>query len=385
MPDILSWTSWLGHPSSGWFVQTSDFSAGVGDTVSLGLTQRIREGWGYDDVVNKNSLAYLSGQIVGAGINLALSFANPCGAGGTALRLFNGLQAFGGAVNYVDNMMQGNYLTAALDAVGVLGNLSQLSRACFSGDTMLMARGPWGCGWRRIDAITTEDEVLSRWEDDPNGPLEWKKVEELFKRNGFMAHLHIGGEVIRTTMEHPFYVLDKGWVPASEVQPGDLLSSHDRQWVPVEQVLDTGDYETVYNLRVADFSIQNAEPTLSEKRLEQVERKFAIKLPIQYRKFLLAHNGGQPVPNQFHFKKEQGPYTDSMVDWFLAVYEGENDNFEEYFDTYKGDEQRLPENLVPIAHDPGGNLVCISVSGDDEGAVFFFWDHEHEEVETTFT
>ena len=81
------------------------------------------------------------------------------------------------------------------------------------------------------------------------------------------------------------------------------------------------------------------------------------------------HNGGRPVPNQFRFKKEQGPYTDSIVDWFLAIYEGEYDNFEQYFQTYKIEDDRVPEHLVPIAHDPGGNLVCISVSGSDVGAV----------------
>jgi hypothetical protein len=134
-----------------------------------------------------------------------------------------------------------------------MGNLSQLSRACFSGDTKLMARGVWGNGWRRIDAITEDDEVLSRPEGDLHGSLEWKKVEELFTRNGFMAHLHIGGQVIRTTLEHPFYVLNKGWVPAAELTPGDMLSSYDDQWLPVEEVFKTGDYETVYNLRVADY------------------------------------------------------------------------------------------------------------------------------------
>ncbi len=95
--------------------------------------------------------------------------------------------------------------------------------------------------------------MLSRAEDDPSGPVEWKKVEELFRRFGFMIHLHIGGQVIRTTVEHPFYVMNKGWVTAAELKTGDLLSSHDGQWIPVEEVYDTGDYEEVYNLRVADF------------------------------------------------------------------------------------------------------------------------------------
>src|SRR5262249_18609749 len=36
------------------------------------------------------------------------------------------------------------------------------------------------------------------------------------------------------------------------LQPGDLLSSDDGQWVSVEEVYDTGTWEQVYNVRVAD-------------------------------------------------------------------------------------------------------------------------------------
>jgi intein/homing endonuclease len=61
------------------------------------------------------------------------------------------------------------------------------------------------------------------------------------------------GKVIRTTGEHPIWVYDKGWINARELQPGDRLSSHDGQWVSVEEVYDTGEYETVYNLQVAEY------------------------------------------------------------------------------------------------------------------------------------
>ena len=41
------------------------------------------------------------------------------------------------------------------------------------------------------------------------------------------------------------------------------------------------------------------------------------------------------------------------------------------------DQVRMPEELVPIAHDPGGNQICIAVAGPKTGAVYF-WDHEEE-------
>src|SRR5262245_50365652 len=59
-------------------------------------------------------------------------------------------------------------------------------------------------------------------------------------------------QVIRTTQEHPFFVQGKGWTPAGEIKPGDMIRTEDG-WVPVSESKDTGQWETVYNLRVADF------------------------------------------------------------------------------------------------------------------------------------
>ena len=37
--------------------------------------------------------------------------------------------------------------------------------------------------------------------------------------------------------------------------------------------------------------------------------------------------------------------------------------------------ERIPEGVLPIAHDAGGNLVCLDVAGKFPGSVWF-WDHE---------
>ena len=59
--------------------------------------------------------------------------------------------------------------------------------------------------------------------------------------------------MIRTTGEHPFYIVGKGWTDACLLQPGDLLCSRDGRAVPVQECCDTGEYETVYNCRVAEY------------------------------------------------------------------------------------------------------------------------------------
>ena len=111
-----------------------------------------------------------------------------------------------------------------------------------------------GSGWRRIDEITTDDEVLSRDEHDPSGPLAWKKVEETFERVGLVLELEVGGRTIGTTAEHPFYVLGKGWTAAGELKPGDRIVGLDpRESVAVTALRLTGRQEKLYNLRVADY------------------------------------------------------------------------------------------------------------------------------------
>jgi uncharacterized protein RhaS with RHS repeats len=51
--------------------QATNFSAGFGDTISLGLTSYIREQWGIDGGVNKCSGAYAAGVYAELGLELA--------------------------------------------------------------------------------------------------------------------------------------------------------------------------------------------------------------------------------------------------------------------------------------------------------------------------
>jgi len=143
---------------------------------------------------------------------------------------------------------------SGLTAWGIHRAATNFRTACFAGETKIYARGLWGCGWRRIDLITVDDEVLSRDENDPHGALVWKKVEEVFVRTAQVYILHLGGRVIGTTLEHPFYADGKGWTATAELACGDRIPGMDpKETVAVEGVADSGDHRTVYNLRVADY------------------------------------------------------------------------------------------------------------------------------------
>jgi hypothetical protein len=124
-----------------------------------------------------------------------------------------------------------------------------LGNSCFVAGTTLLT----DAGEKPIEQFQVGDRILSRPEDNPEGPNETKVVEETFVRTAPILDLRVNGHNIRTTAEHPFYVVGKGWLCAKELQVGDYLASHDGQWVTVEVVTDLREVATVYNLRVSDY------------------------------------------------------------------------------------------------------------------------------------
>lgn len=112
---------------------------------------------------------------------------------------------------------------------------------------------------------------------------------------------------------------------------------------------------------------------ISEQELANFEREYGIKLPQQYRQFLLDYNGGRPEHCDFNFK---GSTNGSQLLGFFGI--GSRIDVRKELRTYNG---RLPAAWFPVASDAGGNLICICLSGPNYGKVFF-WDHEMESDET---
>jgi hypothetical protein len=139
-----------------------------------------------------------------------------------------------------ENLMKAAIQASACAAVGT---------GCIAAGTKLLTRA----GWQAVENIRHGDSVLARDEYDPMAEPDWKAVEATFRRTGRILHLHVGGQVFRTTPEHPFYASSKGWTAAGALQPGDRIATLSGEWTMIEEVFDTGLYEPVYNLRVADW------------------------------------------------------------------------------------------------------------------------------------
>jgi hypothetical protein len=128
--------------------------------------------------------------------------------------------------------------------------------------------------------------------------------------------------------------------------------------------------------RSVGLQIVDSHEPLSKRQIAGLEKKIGYSLPKEYQAFLEKHNGGYAHgENAFRYKYKRGPYTESRVNELLPVTAEFGDLPERYLRLSR--DGRIPKRLFPFANDPFGNLICISLAGNDRGAVYF-WDHENE-------
>jgi hypothetical protein len=102
---------------------------------------------------------------------------------------------------------------------------------------------------------------------------------------------------------------------------------------------------------------------LTPAKLKAFEKSLGATLPEPYRTHLLEHNGGYV----------DGARRLGDLHHVHGIHDGPQwARFHDRSQMYGG---LVPERLLPIADDPGGNLICIELSGARRGAVCC-WDHE---------
>jgi Pretoxin HINT domain len=131
----------------------------------------------------------------------------------------------------------------------ILGGASLNMGSCFAAGTPILTPD----GSKPVDEIRPGDQVLAIPEDDPDAQPVPRMVEEIFENYMPTLDLHVNGRAIRTTAEHPFWVRDRGWVAAQQLQVGDELRTHDGRWVSVDGTVGPRPPAPVYNMRIAHY------------------------------------------------------------------------------------------------------------------------------------
>ncbi len=139
---------------------------------------------------------------------------------------------------------------AAMDAAFAELGSSYAYEYCFrAGTPVFLADG----SLKRIDEIQPGEILGAKPAGNVNGRIDAKPVLRVFhNRPARLFEVEVAGGTISTTPNHPFYVRNKGFVHAENLQPGDELHTHDNAWTPVTATRLTDHIEPVYNLEVAD-------------------------------------------------------------------------------------------------------------------------------------
>ncbi|WP_010500978.1 polymorphic toxin-type HINT domain-containing protein [Paenibacillus elgii] len=119
---------------------------------------------------------------------------------------------------------------------------------CFTAGTKVLTDK----GEKNIEDIEVGDKVLAK--DDETGDMAYKEVEWLFQRDVEETYnITVGGEIITTTDEHPFWIIGRGWVESKNLVVGDVLTTSDGKELAIEKVEVKKEHKTVYNFKVKDF------------------------------------------------------------------------------------------------------------------------------------
>jgi cell wall assembly regulator SMI1 len=132
-----------------------------------------------------------------------------------------------------------------------------------------------------------------------------------------------------------------------------------------------------------DMKMRKTGVPLTGETISGFEAQLKMQLPKDYRDFMLSNNGGTPEEDWVFDFIEAGDSTptSSVIRKFLSI----SDEYSSIGKAYARlvNSKEISPNLLPIAGDPGGNYIFLSVSGEDCGKIYF-GDHEIEDSNTGF-
>lgn len=133
------------------------------------------------------------------------------------------------------------------------------------------------------------------------------------------------------------------------------------------------------------MQIQDSGKQLSHDDIAKFEKELGVSLPEDYKEFMLKNNGGMSELDWGFdfFDVAAEAESSSMIQEFLVIYDEETYEDDDLKKIYRilRENGEIPPNILPIADDPSGNLICMSVAEENYGRIFFC-DHELEEQTT---
>jgi hypothetical protein len=128
-----------------------------------------------------------------------------------------------------------------------------------------------------------------------------------------------------------------------------------------------------------EIELKGFQDRISPKDIIFFENFIGKNLPDGYKEFITQNGCGYVSSGYLEYaiyrdRKKNKKVGSALIDYFFAPIHHERYGVYEKLDVYKN---RMPNGLIPIGEDPGGNIIVLSVRDHDYG-VIYFWDHENE-------
>ncbi|KWX88141.1 hypothetical protein AMQ83_08640 [Paenibacillus riograndensis] len=116
-----------------------------------------------------------------------------------------------------------------------------------------------------------------------------------------------------------------------------------------------------------NFEFEYSFEPATDQQLDAFETEYGLTLSKDYKEFLKINNGGKPVLRRFETLDK---VIISSIMFFFPLSEGVEANLEYFFKEYNLS-SIVPSNFLPIGRDPMDSLICLVVTGEDQGKVYF--------------
>ncbi len=121
---------------------------------------------------------------------------------------------------------------------------------------------------------------------------------------------------------------------------------------------------------------------LSADEMAELEKKLKTTFPPNYRQLLgtygaIGFNGTSEDDPYVYFESTEPlpEYITSEPQALIRAFYGRD--IHDYLQMFRG---RMPDTLIPIAHDGGAGQLCLGIAADDLGKVYY-WDMSDEPLD----
>lgn len=125
------------------------------------------------------------------------------------------------------------------------------------------------------------------------------------------------------------------------------------------------------------YCVVPAKPEVAYKEyIKNLEYEIGCEIPSDYLTFIFNYSGFAFNDVVYNFYNSSEEDDKQLLSVCFGILPGNGYDLIINYRTFKS---RIPFNFLPIACDAFGNLLCLSVIGEDKGYVYF-WLHDAEET-----